>query len=83
MQRLPWAPGGPSEGRLGRQEALRKAVLGARRPVGRPSGAPGGVSAGRLGGQEAKNAGFTAALLQNAGFAQAAGWPARAKLQKR
>ena len=37
------APGGPSGGRLARQEARREAVLGARRPVG-----------GRLGRQEAR-----------------------------
>ena len=28
--RPPWVPGGPSEGRLGRQEARREAVLGGR-----------------------------------------------------
>ena len=49
--------GGPSGGRLGRQEARRKAVLA----VG-TSGPPGG-----------QNAGFATVLLQNAGFAQTAG----------
>ena len=68
MQTPPWAPGGPSGGRLGCQEACRNAVLGGRRPVrrpswapggpsggclGRPSWAPGGLSGGRLGRQEA------------------------------
>ena len=37
-----------------RQEARQKAVLGARRPVGKPSWAPGGPSEGRLGRQEAR-----------------------------
>ena len=37
-----------------RQEARRKAVLGARRLVGRPSWTPGGPSEGRLGRQEAR-----------------------------
>ena len=72
------APGGPSEGRLGRQVARRKIVMGARRLVGRrlvrrPSGPPGGPSGGRLGRQEARMQSFSAALLQNVGFAQAAG----------
>ena len=53
MQRPSWARGGPSEGCLGRQEACREAVLGARRPGGRPSWTPGGPSGGRLGRQEA------------------------------
>ena len=55
------APGGPSEGRLGRQEACQKAVgpgppdvLDARRPVGRPSWSPGGPSGDRLGRQEVR-----------------------------
>ena len=63
MQRPPWAP----------QEACRNAVLGARRPVGRPSWAPGGPSAGRLGRQEARIVGFADSSSENAGFAQAAG----------
>ena len=54
MQRPPWAPGGPSGGRLGCQEARPEAVLGARRPVRRPSWALGGPSEGRLGRQEAR-----------------------------
>jgi len=54
VQRPPWAPGGPSAGRLGCQEACRNAVLGARRPVGTPSWAPGGPSGGCLGRQEAR-----------------------------
>ena len=58
-----WAPGGPSGGRLGRQEARPEPVLGARRLVRRPSWAAGG-----------QNASFTAVLLQNAGFAQASVW---------
>ena len=83
VRRPSWTPGGPSRGRLGRQEACPKAVLTAMRPVQRPSWTPEGPSKGRLdarglvcrpswpsGGQ---NAGFTAVLLQNAGFAQAAG----------
>ena len=81
-RRPSWAPGGPSAGRLGRQEARivgfadsssenaglaqaaggrlgrqedrREAVLGARKPVGRPSWAPGGSSGGRLARQEAR-----------------------------
>ena len=67
-----WAPGGPSRGRLGRQEARPEAVLAAQeaRPkavldarwlVRKPSWPSGG-----------QNAGFTAVLLQNAGFAQLA-----------
>ena len=36
-----------------RQEARAEAVLGARRPGGRPSWTPGGPSGGRLGRQEA------------------------------
>ena len=54
-----WAPGGPSGGRLGRQEARREAVLG--------------PSAGRLGRQEARIVGFADSSSENAGFAQAAG----------
>ena len=37
-----------------RQEARAEAVLGARRPVQRPSWAPGGPSGGRLERQEAR-----------------------------
>ena len=48
---------GPSRGRLGRQEACPEAVLGARRPVRRPSWASGGPSEGRLSRQEAGNVG--------------------------
>ena len=47
-------PGSLSECRLGRQEARREALLGARRPVGRLSWTPGGPSGGRLGRQEAR-----------------------------
>ena len=67
------APGGPSQGRLGRQEARREAVLGARRPVGRPSWAPGDPSAGRLGRQEPRIVGFADSSSEIVGFAQSAG----------
>ena len=56
-----------------RQEARREAVLGARRPVGRPSWAPGGPSAGRLGRQEARIVGFADSSSEIVGFAQSAG----------
>ena len=43
-----WTPGGPSRGRLERQEVRPEAVLAAKRPVWRPSWPPGGPSGGRL-----------------------------------
>ena len=46
--------------------------MGVRRAVRRLSWTSGGSSAGRLG----QNAGFTAVLLQNAGFVQLAAGPA-------
>ena len=49
VQRPSWAPGGPSRGRHGRQEAHPETVLSAKRPVQRPSWAPGARSRGRLG----------------------------------
>ena len=63
VRRPSWPPGGPSASRLGRQEGRPEAVLNARRPVCRSSWPSGG-----------QNASFTAVLLQNAGFAQVAGW---------
>ena len=57
-------------GCLGRQEARREAVLGARRPGGRPSWAPAGDGLGR---QEPRIVGFTDNSSENVGFAQAAG----------
>ncbi len=49
-----WTPGGPSRGRLERQEVRPEAVLAAKRPVWRPSWPPGGPSGGRLERQEAR-----------------------------
>ena len=62
VRRPSWAPGGPSGGRLGRQEARR-----------RPSWAPGGPSAGRLGRQEPRIVGFADSSSEIVGFAQSAG----------
>ena len=75
-----WAPGGPSRGRLGHQEARPEVVLGARRLVQRPSWAPGGSSRGRLRRQKARpeaiwgarrpqNVGLTDSSSENAGLA--------------
>ena len=59
-EKPPWAPGGPSGGRLGRQEARPKAVWGARNPyqgikVSWPAGGPRCPSKGRLGRQDARS----------------------------
>ena len=48
------SPGGPSRGRLGRQEARLEAVSDARRAVRRPFWTPEVSSAGRLGCQQAR-----------------------------
>ena len=61
------ALGGPSRGRLGRQEASPEAVLGARRP--------------RLGRQEAENVGFADGSSENVSFAQATAGPKDPKMQ--
>ena len=74
--RLSWALRGPSRGHLERQEARPEAILGARRAVRRLSWTPEGPSAGCLGRQQARMQGFTAVLLQNAGFVQLAAGPA-------
>ena len=67
-----WALRGPSRSHLERQEIRPDAVLGARRAVRRLFWTPTGPSAGRLGRQEGRMLGFTAVLLQTAGFAQPA-----------